>query len=194
MATTITTILNQAPKPVATIGISQIALNVSSGTFGVGRGKSSYEIAKEQGFEGTELEYLQGLIGLSAYQIALDEGFVGTRAEWLDSIKGDSAYAVALSTGFVGTEEEWINSLKSPDAAINPTLEDAGKFLTNDGESILWQDINKETLGLSNVDNTSDLDKPISLLVQSELNKKLNISDLESELNTQSILLDQGEI
>lgn len=30
---------------------------------------------------------LQGPIGLSAYQVALDNGFIGTEQEWLDSLK-----------------------------------------------------------------------------------------------------------
>ena len=34
-------------------------------------------------------EVLHGKDGKSAYQIALDNGFVGTEQEWLDSLKGD---------------------------------------------------------------------------------------------------------
>lgn len=33
-------------------------------------------------------EVLQGKDGKSAYQIALDNGFVGTEEEWLESLKG----------------------------------------------------------------------------------------------------------
>ena len=32
---------------------------------------------------------LQGKDGKSAYQIALDNGFVGTETEWLESLKGE---------------------------------------------------------------------------------------------------------
>ena len=47
--------------------------------------------------------------GDSAYQVALDEGFVGTEAEWLESLKGelgpigpagDNAYEVAKDNGW----------------------------------------------------------------------------------------------
>lgn len=48
--------------------------------------------------------------GMSAYQMALNEGFVGTEEEWLKSL---SAYGIALDNGFVGTEEEWLDSLRS---------------------------------------------------------------------------------
>ena len=56
----------------------------------------------------------------SAYDIAVENGFVGTEAEWLESLKGedgayagkgDSAYDIAVKNGFEGTEEEWLQSL-----------------------------------------------------------------------------------
>lgn len=37
----------------------------------------------------------QGPDGDSAYQVAVDNGFVGTEAEWLDSLKGAQTYTVA---------------------------------------------------------------------------------------------------
>lgn len=51
----------------------------------------------------------------SAYEIAKKNGFEGTEQEWLDSLKGSNgktAYEIAVENGFVGTEEEWIESLK----------------------------------------------------------------------------------
>lgn len=49
----------------------------------------------------------------SAYDIAVDNGFVGTEQEWLDSLKqGKSAYEIAVENGFVGSEVEWLESLK----------------------------------------------------------------------------------
>lgn len=61
---------------------------------------------------------------VSAYAIAVENGFVGTEADWLASLKGvkgdsgtdgtngKSAYQLAVDNGFVGTEEQWIASLK----------------------------------------------------------------------------------
>lgn len=43
--------------------------------------------------------------------------------------------------------------------------------------------VTKEQLGLGNVDNTSDLDKPISNVTQEALNNKANASDLNSHTN-----------
>lgn len=71
--------------------------------------------------------------GDSAYKVALDNGFNGSQKEWLESLKGEpgepgrqgdpgrdgvditeggSAYEIALAEGFQGTREEWLESLK----------------------------------------------------------------------------------
>ena len=47
----------------------------------------------------------------SLYQIAVENGFVGTEQEWIESLKGKSAYEIALENGFVGTEQDWLYSL-----------------------------------------------------------------------------------
>lgn len=75
-------------------------------------------------------EQLIALKGDSAYKIALDNGFRGTQQDWLDSLKGEpgrqgdpgkdgvditeggSAYEIAQAHGFEGTREEWLESLK----------------------------------------------------------------------------------
>ena len=50
--------------------------------------------------------------GKSAYDLAVEEGFQGTLVEWLQSLKGESAYDLAVKQGFTGTEEEFVKSLK----------------------------------------------------------------------------------
>lgn len=55
-------------------------------------GKSAYEIAKEKGFEGTETEWLESLVGVdgkSAYAYAKDGGYTGTEAEFSEMLAGD---------------------------------------------------------------------------------------------------------
>jgi hypothetical protein len=42
----------------------------------------------------------QGIPGLSAYEIAVDNGFIGTEADWLESLKGDDG-APADPEGYV---------------------------------------------------------------------------------------------
>jgi len=74
-----------------------------------------------------------GADGKSAYEIALENGFEGTQSEWLASLKGadgqdgqdgqagaagadgKSAYEIALENGFEGTQSEWLASLKGAD-------------------------------------------------------------------------------
>lgn len=46
------------------------------------------------------------------------------------------------------------------------------KFLTTNGTEASWAVIDKTTVGLDNVDNTSDLDKPISTATQTALDTK----------------------
>lgn len=82
---------------------------------------SAYSIAVQNGFEGTEaewLESLQGEDGKSAYQIAVDNGFEGTQEEWLASLQGadgKSAYEIAVENGFEDTEAEWLSGLTGPE-------------------------------------------------------------------------------
>jgi len=72
--------------------------------------------------------------GDSAYQVAVNNGFVGTEAEWLASLEGSdgvngedgadgaSAYAIALANGFVGTQAEWLASLEGADG-LDPDVQ-----------------------------------------------------------------------
>ena len=75
----------------------------------------------------------KGTDGKSAFEIAVENGFIGTEAEWLESLKGKdgkdgvdgkngqdgkdgidgkSAYEIAIANGYFGTESEWLESLK----------------------------------------------------------------------------------
>ena len=55
-----------------------------------------------------------GQNGKSAYELALDNGFEGTEEEWLESLigaDGKSAYQYAQDGGYTGTEEEFAAKL-----------------------------------------------------------------------------------
>jgi hypothetical protein len=58
---------------------------------------------------------LLGPAGQSAYDVARANGFTGTQAEWLVSLtgsNGDSAYDIAVKEGgFVGTKDQWLQTL-----------------------------------------------------------------------------------
>lgn len=98
------------------ISIEEVEIQTGSGEKG-DPGKSAYEIAVEQGFTGTEKEWIESLHGApgeSAYEVAQKEGYQGTLEEWLLSLKGQngrSAYELAVEQGFNGTLEEWLTSI-----------------------------------------------------------------------------------
>lgn len=75
-------------------------------------GESNYQIARRNGFTGTEAEYLKSLIGKTNYQLAVDGGYAGTLDDWLSELTHKDSYALAVENGFDGTLEEWIESLK----------------------------------------------------------------------------------
>ena len=75
----------------------------------------------------------KGSDGKSAYQIAVEQGYQGSESDWLSSLKGDkgekgntgakgnpgqngaegkSAYAIAVEHGYENSEDEWLLSLK----------------------------------------------------------------------------------
>lgn len=69
---------------------------------------------------------IDGVNGKSAYEEAIAQGFEGTEAEWIASLQGKdgvngidgkSAYDLAKEDGFEGTEEEWLASLKGTNGA-----------------------------------------------------------------------------
>ena len=75
-------------------------------------------VATKQDLE--EITLTPGPDGKTAYEIAVEQGFVGTETEWLDSLVGTpgedgrTAYQVAVDNGFVGTEQQWLDSLVGP--------------------------------------------------------------------------------
>ena len=89
-------------------------------------GKSAYELAVANGYEGTEAEWLRSLAGAngkSAYEIAVENGYKGTELEWLASLVGEagangkSAYELAVENGYNGTVQEWLATLVGPTGA-----------------------------------------------------------------------------
>ena len=92
-------------------------------------GKSAYELAKDNGYTGTEKQWLDSLTGengkdgangKSAYELAKENGYTGTEKQWLASLAGEkgkdgtngkSAYELAKENGYMGTEEQWLLSL-----------------------------------------------------------------------------------
>lgn len=100
-------------------GAGQCAGGGGGGEMGP-RGYSAYEIAVQNGFVGTEAEWLASLEGQPGPQgIQGDIGPAGPAGDpgpaGADGANGDSAYQVAVDNGFVGTEAEWLASLVGPE-------------------------------------------------------------------------------
>lgn len=108
-------------------------------------GKSAYEIAVDNGYPGTETEWLLSLIGAagavgpagpdgkSAYEIAVENGYPGTETEWLLSLIGQngnngmSAYQLYCESHIDPdlSEPDWLASLYGKSAydiycSVNP--------------------------------------------------------------------------
>ncbi|HHU84247.1 MAG TPA: hypothetical protein GXZ23_03640 [Clostridiales bacterium] len=94
-----------------------------------GTGRSAYDLACENGFEGTLEQWLASLVGKegkkgaqgnpgkSAFEEAIESGYTGTLQDWLYSLvgpqgaDGKSAYEIAVDCGYKGTPAQWIKSL-----------------------------------------------------------------------------------
>ena len=69
--------------------------------------------------------YIYGTRGYSAYEVAVRNGYEGTEQEWLDSLvgpigpEGKSAYEVAVENGYEGTEAEWVDSFLNAEGYYN---------------------------------------------------------------------------
>ena len=92
-------------------------------------GKSAYEIAQENGFEGTESEWLESLKGRDGTNGT--DGTDGADGEnGTDGKDGKSAYEIAVQNGFEGTELEWLDSLKGDQIDAYTKEETDTKFVT----------------------------------------------------------------
>ena len=110
---------------------------VGAGGSGNGtNGKSAYELAVDNGYKGTQQEWLESLKGeagaqgdqgekgdagedgKSAYELAVDNGYKGSEVQWLTSLvgaNGKSAYELACENGFEGDLAAWLDSLAGED-------------------------------------------------------------------------------
>ncbi|MFK5973210.1 MAG: hypothetical protein QM485_08005 [Flavobacteriaceae bacterium] len=123
-----------------------------------------------------------GADGKSAYQIWLDAGNTGTETDFLASLQGSGENGISDNISIEGDGtaldkyrvlDSGISTVKLADGAVTDTKLASG--------------IDKGKVGLSNVDNTADVDKPISTTVQGVLDTNAtSITTLESEQTTQN--------
>ena len=92
----------------------KVTANVLAGLKG-DTGLSAYELAVQDGYQGTLQEWLKSLGGADAYEVAKSAGYTGSREEWLKTLIGEtglSAYELAKSEGYEGSLTEWLAFLK----------------------------------------------------------------------------------
>ena len=89
-------------------------------------GKDAYQVAVDNGFDGTEVEWLRSLHG--------NDGLDGKSGrDGLPGQSGKSAYEIAITNGFTGTETEWLESLKGRDGHDGKDANvDLSKYPTKD--------------------------------------------------------------
>jgi len=135
------------------IVIEEIVNNI---TFNIEEVVSTYTI------EVSEMQ-VPGAYGKSAYQSAIDGGFIGTELEFNDFLS-DVGNKVDKVDGYSLTKNDLTDILKAS----------YDSHLINTSNP---HNVTKSQIGLGNVDNTSDTNKPISTATQTALNLK------EDEIN-----------
>jgi len=135
-----------------------------------------------------------GPAGLSAYQTAVLNGYVGTEGEWLASLKGDKGDDAVTDAELSNTSANAVRN-STVTAKINSMDEvaaakvdkETGMGLSandfSDAEKAKLDDhvadvgnphtVTKSQVGLGNVDDTCDVDKPISLAMQAALDSEV---------------------
>jgi len=113
----------------------------------------------------------------SAYGLPNRPSQVGMRAEDVKK---------AFYSSLIDDEASLLSELKR----IVTEANDIFDYIYNDSDNHITDSKNphkvtKNQVGLSNVDNTSDLNKPVSTLQQAELDKKINYTDVKNDFNSE---------
>lgn len=114
--------------PTSTVGTGSRSYNDSSNDSCGGRPLVNVTVDAGPGAKGDKGD--PGATGESAYQIALDNGFVGTEAEWLASLRGPAGSdATVNATSVIATDankEATLGSVVDAALAAVPTNENGG--------------------------------------------------------------------
>ncbi len=73
--------------------------------------------------------------GLSAYELAVENGYDGSVQDWLTSLSGKSAYDIAVENGYSGSEKEWANTLEASSKQEQSDIKTA--YFDEDGNLII---------------------------------------------------------
>tara|TARA_B100002019_G_C21265037_1_gene598935 strand:- start:315 stop:2261 length:1947 start_codon:yes stop_codon:yes gene_type:complete len=168
-------------------------------------GKSAYEVAVALGFSGSESEWLSSLVGPQGPKG--DKGQEGTNGrDGVDGNDGESAYQIDVRVnGYDGSEEEWLAEVKQGgtpydfQADLGTSVDTwrniirdvidafdttANGLLVKGPDGVDFKAGTKDMVGLGNVDNTSDVNKPLSNAMIAALGDKVSRSTVDTLLTT----------
>jgi len=157
-------------------------------------------------FDGGPFLGIPGAAGRSAYQIALDNGFTGTEQDWLTSLQGapgnpggpgpagKSAYQVAVDNGFNGTAIDFINSLKGEKgdpgtAGTGGGGITAAEIIFADSSTITPTSLDGSLGGVFTITLTSDL--AIPLIVNPVSGQTYLIALMQNQSGNHKVTLDK---
>ena len=157
---------NTGDQDISGIGINATAIATTQTALDLKEDKSNKNIAG--GYVGLETD---GKINQNYLPAGVNLGTVYTVAsqpeqDALTATGGDVAVRTDLSKTYVYDGSIWVE-LQNPTDAVTSVAGQTGVV-----------SLSKSDVGLSNVDNTSDVDKPVSTAVQSALDTKANSTDL----------------
>lgn len=124
-------------------------------------------------------ETLQDLID---NKVSKEEGKELIESTLIDKIQDINLDEYITDSNYIHTDNNFSNTYKNKLQGIEPNAQvnTVNSVNTKQGDVV----ITKDDLGLTNVDNTSDIDKPISRSTQNALNQKVNSSDLAQVATT----------
>lgn len=119
-----------------------------------------------------------GADGLSAYQIAVQEGFAGTQSEWVASLKGSDASVTTANVGAAMAAASGEQSISDADslAGVKNGTSSMRRWTWGIVKAWIKGWISKADVGLGNVSNIAPADMPVSLAQQSAFDGKFDKS------------------
>ena len=124
----------------------------------------------------------EALQDLTDNKVSKEEGKELIDSTLIDKIQDINLDEYITDPNYIHTDNNFSNTYKDKLQGIEPNAQvnTVNSVNTKQGDVV----ITKDDLGLANVDNTSDIDKPISRITQNALNQKVNSSDLAQVATT----------
>lgn len=131
---------------------------------------------------------IKGDTGESAYQSALEGGFIGTEEEF-NTFLSEIGNKVDKVEGYSLSENDFTDILKATyNSAVDWILVNGTNLLNHVANSSNPHNVTASQVGLGNVNNTSDENKPISISTATALVDKVDKVDGERLINSAEIV------